>query len=83
LRFRIFNKEAKRILKFKKALTIHFTLKEIRLYVNNDIVYGKPIKRLLGLKEEPEWLIQVSREFENLFQELSERGGAEGATNGN
>jgi hypothetical protein len=27
----------------------------------------------------PEWLIQKTREFENLFQELSERGGAEGA----
>lgn len=83
LRFRMSNKEAKRILEFKKAPTIHFTLEEIRLHVDNDVVYRKPIERLLGSKEGPEWLIQITREFENLFQEFPERGGAEGATKGN
>lgn len=83
LRFRMSNKEAKRILEFKKPPTVHFTLEEIRLHVDNDVVYRKPTERLLGLKEGLERLIQKTRELENLFQELSERGGAEGPTKGN
>jgi hypothetical protein len=67
LQFRISIKETKRILEFEKFPTIHFTLEEIRLYIDNDIVYRKPIERLLGSREGPDWLFQITQEFENSF----------------
>jgi hypothetical protein len=77
------NKEAQRMLELKKAPTIHFILEDIRLHVDNDVIYRKLIEQLLGSKAGPEWLVQTTREFESLFPRLSERGAAEEAAKGN
>jgi hypothetical protein len=64
------NKEAKRILEFKKAPTIHFTLEDIRLHVDNDVVDRKPVEWPLGSKAGPKWLVQTTQKLENLFPEF-------------
>jgi hypothetical protein len=77
LRFWISVEEAKRILELKKTLTIHFAHEDISLHIDNDVVYRKAIERLLASLEGPEWLVQITREFEDLPQMFPWRGDAE------
>lgn len=77
LRFRISVQEAKRMLELKKTPTIHFAHEDISLHIDNDVVCRKPIEQLLASLEGPEWLLQITREFEDLPQMLPGRGDAE------
>ena len=42
---------------------IHFSLEEIDLRVDDHVVYGKPIERLLASVAGAEWLVQIAHEL--------------------
>lgn len=66
LSFRLSLRMAQQILGLNKELTIHFSLEEIDLRVDDHVVYRKPIERLLASVEGAKWLVQIVHELEAL-----------------
>lgn len=66
LSFRLSIRMAQQILGLSKELTIHFSLEEIDLRVDDHVVYRKPIERLLASVRGAEWLVQIVHELEAL-----------------
>ena len=57
---------AQQILDSSKEPTIHFSLEEIDLRVDDHVVHRKPINRLLASEQGTEWLVQICHEIEGL-----------------
>ena len=66
LSFRLSIRMAQQILGLSKEPTIHFSLEEIDLRVDDHVVYRTPIERLLASVRGAEWLVQIVHELEAL-----------------
>ncbi|KAL8718407.1 MAG: hypothetical protein Q9225_004450 [Loekoesia sp. 1 TL-2023] len=59
LEFRTSNTQAQKIYSFGSTLRIYFSPTDIEIRVNKEVVYTKPIERLLGSLQGAEWLSQL------------------------
>lgn len=66
LKFRLANKTAKEILKLGETLRIFFSVRELSILVNENVVYQKPIERLLASAEGPAWFSQIMHEINGI-----------------
>lgn len=62
LRFRMERKAAQDLMRLGTP-SIFFSINEIRLKIENEVVYRKPIERLLASSQGPRWLAQVHHEM--------------------